>query len=144
MYEIRGDVDFSSGNINFIGDVTISGGVTSGFEVKAGGDIEVDGVVESARVESGGNITLHKGIAGAEKGMIQADGAITARFIENARVMAGGDVTVSDAIIQSIVWSGASVRCEGKRGTIVGKIQARMKSRPGLSVPPWLPRPIWK
>jgi uncharacterized protein (DUF342 family) len=126
LYEIRGDVDFSSGNINFIGDVTISGGVTSGFEVKAGGDIEVDGVVESARVESGGNITLHKGIAGAEKGMIQADGAITARFIENARVMAGGDVTVSDAIFQSIVWSGASVRCEGRKGTIVGgKIQAR-------------------
>lgn len=126
LYEIRGDVDFSSGNIDFIGDVNIFGGVTSGFEVKARGDIEVDGVIEAALVESGGNITLHKGIAGAGKGMIQAGGSLTARFIENARVIAGGDVIVSDAIIQSIVSSGASVRCEGRKGTIVGgKIQAR-------------------
>lgn len=37
VYEVGGDVDFASGNIDFVGDVVIRGAVTSGFKVRAGG-----------------------------------------------------------------------------------------------------------
>lgn len=126
VYEIRGDVDFSTGNIDFVGSVIVGGEVTSGFVVKAGQDIEINGGVEAAQLIAGGNITIRKGIAGGDKGMIQAGGKVVARFIENARVIAGSEVTVQDAIIQSFVRSNSSVQVEGRRGTIVGGlIQAR-------------------
>src|SRR5699024_2292633 len=48
--EINGDVDTSTGNIDFVGNVTINGNVLTGFEVKAQGHIIVSGVVEGANL----------------------------------------------------------------------------------------------
>lgn len=126
VYEIAGDVDFSTGNIDFVGDVVIKGSVTSGFKVKAGGNIEVYGVVESATLESGGNIIVRQGIAGADRGFVHAQGSVTACYIENARVVAGIDVIATEAIVQARVSAGRAVRAEGRKGAIVGgQIQAR-------------------
>lgn len=126
LYEVRGDVDLSTGNIDFVGDVSIAGVVTSGFVVKAGGTIEINGGVESAQVIAGGNILIRKGVTGGDKGLVQAKGSVMARFIENARISAGDEVIVSDAIVQSQVHAGRAVKVEGGKGTIVGgSIQAR-------------------
>ena len=50
VLEIPGNVDYSTGNIDYIGDVRIRGNITAGFTVKSGGDIEVIGVIEGATV----------------------------------------------------------------------------------------------
>lgn len=42
VMEVPGNVDFSVGNINFLGDVHIHGDVLSGFTVRAMGNIVVD------------------------------------------------------------------------------------------------------
>lgn len=42
VLEIRGDVDYSTGNIDFIGDVQIAGDVRENFSVRATGSITVD------------------------------------------------------------------------------------------------------
>ena len=46
VLEIHGDVDYNTGNIDFIGDVQITGDVRENFSVRATGSITVDGIVE--------------------------------------------------------------------------------------------------
>ena len=46
VYEVKKDVDNSTGNIRFNGKVVVMGNVLTGFIIEAEGDIEVYGVVE--------------------------------------------------------------------------------------------------
>lgn len=120
VYEVQGDVDYSTGNIDFIGNVSVRGSVTAGFTVKAGGDIEITGVIEGANVEASGNILVKNGIAGGNRAYIKAGGSVFARFIENATVEAGHDVVIDDGIIQSNIKANNCIKVEGKKGIIVG------------------------
>ena len=116
---VRGDCDFSVGNIDFEGSVVIGGAVISGMSIKARGDITVGGIVNEAELTAGGNIELKRGIQGADKGKLTASGNITAAFIERAEVDAMGDV-VADVIMHSRVEAGQRLILKGKRGNILG------------------------
>ncbi|HEX3011078.1 MAG TPA: FapA family protein [Syntrophomonadaceae bacterium] len=120
VFELKGDVDYSSGNIEFIGNILINGNVTGGFQVIAGGDIEVRGFIEGATVVAGGSIMVRGGITAGIKGMVRAAENISARFVENSRLEAGRDVLIREAIMQSYVKAGGSVKVSDKRATIVG------------------------
>ncbi len=122
IFEHSADVDFSTGNIDFPGNVKIRGSVGNGFTVRAGGDIEVGGAVNGGRLEAGGNILVGRGIQGAHRGGAHAEGTITARFIENAEVHAGKDVIVADAILHCQIDAGGKVVVAGKPGVIVGGV----------------------
>jgi len=50
VLNVQGDVDYSTGNIDFPGEVQIKGDVKPGFTVKAKGDVVVGGVIEAATV----------------------------------------------------------------------------------------------
>ena len=58
VYQIRGDVDFHTGNIDFNGDVIIGGDVKSGFKIISKGNIYVNGTVESSDPVSYTHLTL--------------------------------------------------------------------------------------
>jgi uncharacterized protein (DUF342 family) len=116
---INGDVDFSSGNIEFTGNVTVKGSVQPGFSIKAGGDIEVQGSVSGGVIE-GRNITIRMGIQGMFRGHLKASQNVYAKFIENSNVSADGDVYVSDVILHSHISAKHKVIVEGRRGMIVG------------------------
>lgn len=122
VFELKGDVDYSSGNIEFIGNILINGNITTGFQVVAGGDIEVCGFIEGATVVAGGSILVRGGITAGVKGIIRATENISARFVENSRLEAGRDVIIREAIMQSYVKAGGSVRVTDKRATIVGGV----------------------
>ena len=77
------------------------------------------GAVEGAEIISSGNIILHAGIQGMGKCHIEATGNIQARYIENAEVVAGGDVH-SEAILHSNVTCKGRVTVEGRKGMISG------------------------
>jgi len=126
VYEVRGDVDLSTGNINFVGSVIVRGSLASGFEIRAEGDVTVDGYVDAGTIVAGGNVVIRKGIQGRSKGVIEAGGSVNAMFIENGTIRAGGDAIIAEAIMHSEVIAGGSVICNGRRGLIVGgRIQAR-------------------
>ncbi|MEG1367103.1 MAG: FapA family protein, partial [Oscillospiraceae bacterium] len=72
------NVDSSTGNILFVGSVHVKGDVTSGFSVRAGGNITIDGVAENAVLVSGNNISISDGIKGSGKALIVADGNVRA------------------------------------------------------------------
>ncbi len=125
VLHINGNIDYSTGDIDFIGNISINGMINPGFKVKAQGDIEVGGFIEGADVTATGNIVVKGGIAGGAKSLVKAGESIYARFIENSRVEAGKDVIVKDAIMQSFVKAGRSVRVSDRRAIIVGgSIQA--------------------
>lgn len=119
VIEIKGDVDLSTGNIDFPGSVIVHGSVQAGFTVKAGGDIEINGTLSGGDVE-GKNIIVRMGIQGMNRGYIKAVENVVAKFIENATIFAGNEVIVSDVILHSRVSAGKKVLVEGRKGLIAG------------------------
>ncbi len=119
VIEIKEDVDVSTGNIEFIGNVTICGSVQPGFSVKAEGNVEVFGSVSGGIVE-GKNVVIKMGIQGMHRGYVKAKENVVAKFIENATVHAGLDILVSDVVLHSRITAGKKIQVEGRRGLIAG------------------------
>jgi len=120
VFEVRGDVDYSVGNIDFPGSVTITGSILDGFKVKSGGNIEIGGCIEKAYVEAEGNIIVGAGIIGRDEGKVIAKKSIYANFIEQGNVEAGEDVIVNESIRQSKVDAKKRVIVQGRIGAILG------------------------
>jgi uncharacterized protein (DUF342 family) len=117
--DIEGNVDNSTGDINCEGNVNIKGNVVTGFKVFAKGDISVDGVVEGAVLNAGGQIILKRGIQGGGRGLLNAGSNIVSKFIESATVISAGYVQ-TEAILHSIVRSKTEINVGGKKGFITG------------------------
>lgn len=119
IYEHKGDVDFSSGNLDFLGSIIVRGSVKNGFTVKAQGDVEIFENVEAANIQAGGNIQVKKGIQGRGKGSLKAAGDIFAKFIESSTVESEQTV-YSEAIMHSNIMAQKNIVLSGKKGLIVG------------------------
>ena len=117
--EIHSSVGAATGNIDFVGGVSIKGNVEAGFIVKATGDIEIGGLVNGANVQ-GRNVVIKGGIAGQNKGVVKASEDVYALFAENANIEAGRDVTITDSILHSNVRAGNRVYVEERKGVITG------------------------
>jgi len=118
---IQGDVDYSTGNINFKGDVLISGDVLTGFKVKTEGDIRIRGVVEGAEIISTkGSIIINRGIVGQNKARLLAAKDVSAEFINEATVEVGNNVTVGEYIMNSFVSADNEIYAIKGRGAIIG------------------------
>lgn len=121
MYEVPANVDTSTGDIEYEGNVLVHGNVLAGFSITAKGDIVVEGVVEGANLRAGGHIILKRGIQGMDRGVLWANGNVISRFIESATVEAGGYVS-ADAIMHSNVSAKGDITVDGKKGFITGGI----------------------
>lgn len=113
------NVGTETGDIQYEGSVQIAGNVSAGYAVHASGNIEVKGVVEGAVLESGGNITIARGVNGMGKGLLKAKGYVIAKFIENASVIAGTYINAG-SILHSNVKAGTEIEVSGKKGFITG------------------------
>ncbi|WP_018750941.1 FapA family protein [Paenibacillus sanguinis] len=137
VYEINGDVDYSSGNIDFVGTVVVRGNVLTGFRITAAGDIRVVGGVEGAELFADGSIEISGGIIGYNKGLVKAGQNVKSSFIQDGNVQAGEDVIVSQSIMHSNIRAGRDIICSGAKGLIVGgnlqageKVVARIIGNP--------------
>lgn len=119
IYQIPANVDASTGDINYDGNVEISGNVNTGYRVQASGDIIVSGIVEGAELIAGGQIVLKRGIQGMSRGMLRAGSNIIAKFIESADVSAGGYIQ-TESIMHSRVYAGGEIVVRGRKGFITG------------------------
>ena len=113
------NVDLSTGDIDYDGNVQVNGNVCSNFKINARGNVEVKGVVEGAQIIASGNVTIARGVNGMSKGVIIAGGNVVAQFVENARIDAKGYVE-SGSILHSNVSAGTEIRVSGKKGFITG------------------------
>lgn len=118
VYEVSGDVDVNTGNIEFRGDVIIHGSVDE-VEIRATGNVTVDGVVQGGSIYANKDIVLSGGVLGNGKSVIDAKGSISAKFFEFATIRCKGDITAD-------IFLNSSVYCEGRafvmsrKGCIVG------------------------
>lgn len=120
-------VDLHSGNVAFDGTLRVAGDIRTGMAVNVTGDVVVEGTIEAATIEAGGNVVVRGGIIGksesarTEAGMIsrarvRCKGQVQARFIENAVVEAGTEVVVESGIRQSDVAAGERILVGGSSG----------------------------
>jgi uncharacterized protein (DUF342 family) len=116
---IDGDIDYKTGNVDFSGSVKVSGGVLSGFSVKATANIQIDGVVEDSYVEAGGDVLVRGGIRGRGSKTVKAGGNVGALFIEQAVVEAGAGIS-SQEVLHSDLVAGDQVSVTKGKGLIFG------------------------
>ena len=119
VLEINSDVDYSTGNIDFPGDVHIHGDVRENFQVCAKGNVVVDGIVEAATIAAGGDLLISRGVVGDERAMLRCKGTLRVKFLESCTVYAKGSV-YADSIITSQVYSDETICVTSGRGSIIG------------------------
>ncbi len=98
IYQISGDVNFKTGNIDFNGYVEVRGDILDGFKVKAKG-LKVQGNIGVCQIETAGDLSFC-GMNGQGKGTIVCGGTLTANFIYETTIESEGDLLV-DAEIRS-------------------------------------------
>jgi len=116
--EVPGDVDFSMGNIDFSGAVTIAGGVGSGFKVTAGGDIHIGGLIEVAEIRCGGDLIARGGMAGNVRGTLKVERNAQIVYLEKVTGTVSGDLIVEREIADCKLIVGRDLKCPN--GTILG------------------------
>lgn len=128
MFEFN-DITLATGNVNVDGNVHIKGQVGSKTTVRATGDIVIDGFVEAAVIESGGNIVLRNGVNAGNQGRIYAKEKIVGRFFETAIVSCDGDIH-ADYSMDSQLSAKGSIVFSGAKGLLIG---GRVEAQKGLT-----------
>jgi uncharacterized protein (DUF342 family) len=119
VLEIKGDIDYHVGNIDFPGDVVIQGEVRDGFVVKAGRSLLCLGSLEACQVDCGGDLVTRQGIIGKEKAMVRVGGTTQAKFVEGCSLDSVGSIYVRTSVLNSSVHTHDRLEL-GERGIIIG------------------------
>jgi uncharacterized protein (DUF342 family) len=134
IYRVE-NVDLHTGNITYDGGVYVSGDVHSGMMVKATGDIHVEGTVEDALLEAGGDVTVKLGIMGSAEAddsqgnkmhaSIKCSGSCTVKFAQNAHIFAGNGIFIQEMSMQSELTAAHQIIVGDKsssKGELIGGI----------------------
>jgi len=116
--EVDGYVDFSTGNIEFTGDLVVAKGIRDRFEVNVDGDVTVHGLIEAATVRCRGDLDAAGGMAGREQGHLHVGGNVTGKYLDNIEGHIEGDLAINREVIN------AELTIEGNivmpNGSIIG------------------------
>jgi uncharacterized protein (DUF342 family) len=130
LKEIKGDVGAATGNMNFSGEVRITGKVCPGYSVIAGKDVYISGSADSALISSGGKAVIVHGINGGGKGIVRARISIDTAFAESAALLAVEDIRVVSRCVSCNVKTNGRVLLSGEGGKLAGGI---CKARRGIN-----------
>lgn len=123
-FQLKGDLGFESGNVDFDGNVIVSGTVKAGFKVKCASLTAKE--IQGAEVDISGDLNVSLGIVDTE--LVKVKGSVQAKFIHNSKINAFGDLIVQKEIIDSKIFlSGA---CINERGSI---INSEISAKRGIS-----------
>ncbi|WP_218353603.1 FapA family protein [Alteromonas lipotrueiana] len=109
-------VNVGSGHVSYDGAVLVNGDVTEKMEIKASGDVTINGFVESARIEAGGDIIVTEGAMGKvdDDGagyscQLTAKGSIHVQHGQGIDMQCSGNITVGRQLAYSRIQCGGSV-----------------------------------
>ncbi len=98
------EINYSTGNIDFDGNVVVKGTVADNFFVKCTKDIYINGNVGACRIESGGDVIIKGGMNGKRQGAIKAAGNIFIKYAENCSLNSNKSIYVmGHSVISTIV-----------------------------------------
>ena len=133
-------VNVATGNVKFEGALHVKGDVKSGMKIQVSSDVIVDGVVESAEIDAGGDVVVKGGVIGSGESCASGDapraricckGTLRARFLENVQVRAGIDIVIDEFSMHSELFAQNQV-VVGKHGTQKGHIRGGRVSASNL------------
>lgn len=120
------EVSMATGNIVFSGSVYVKGNVSSRAKIQAMGDVMIDGFVESAIIESGGNVILRQGMNASGYGSVKAGKDVKGKFLEGVNVNAKGNIQVNYCLNCNLM-AGDTIEISGYNGSLVGGTACSMK-----------------
>lgn len=125
-FQLKGDLGFETGNVNFDGNVIVNGAVKPGFKIQCASLTAQE--IQGAEIDITGDLNVSLGIVDTE--LVNVKGSVQAKFIHNSKINAFGDLIVQKEIIDSkIHLSGA---CINETGLILNsEISAKMGIRAG-------------
>ena len=101
LVRVRGDIDFSTGNVKGSGSVHITGDVLPGFEVQAAHNILIDGSVEASVVQCEGSIVIRQGAFRGSR--IYAKEEISVGHMRDAYAEADGNIVIQREAMNSTI-----------------------------------------
>ena len=107
LYEVGGNVDYSTGNISFEGTVSVKNDILAGFSVKAAQQIIVKGTIEACDIESEDSLVVEGGIPGAEGANIKVGKDLITKYISEANIVVANNLVVNNNITD------AKIKCFG-------------------------------
>lgn len=120
VIEIHDNIGPKTGNIDFNGSIIVHGDVMEDYEVIAGGNIEIFGMVSGDKIIAKNNILISGGVQGRNT-IIKAGGNISAKFLMNGDIEAKGDI-YTGSIIRCNIKSQGNVEIEGRHATLNGGV----------------------
>ncbi|MDR2111151.1 MAG: FapA family protein, partial [Spirochaetaceae bacterium] len=130
FHGIRGDVGPATGNIDFPGEIRITGNVKAGFTVKGGKDVRIGGSVESALISAGGKVVIAQGVIGGGRGAIRARNTIEVSFVEQATLLAVEDIRVKNSCLSCNIKTNGLLWLAEETGSLAGGV---CKARHGIN-----------
>jgi uncharacterized protein len=123
-YQIKGDLGFETGDVNFDGNVVVNGSVKPGFKIKCASLTAKE--IQGAEIDIDGDLNVSLGIIDTE--LVKVKGSVQAKFVHNSKINSFGDLIIQKEIIDSDIYlSGA---CINKNGLIVN---SRISAKTGIS-----------
>jgi uncharacterized protein (DUF342 family)/DNA-binding response OmpR family regulator len=120
-YQLKGDIGFETGDVNFDGNVVVSGSVKQGFKVTCASLTAKE--IQGAEVDISGDLNVSMGIVDTE--LVKVKGNVQAKFVRNSKINAFGDLIIQKEIVDSKIYLSGS--CINKNGSIINcEISAKM------------------
>ncbi|QJT08840.1 DUF342 domain-containing protein [Oceanidesulfovibrio marinus] len=113
ILNVRRDVDFHTGNINFLGDMIVHGAVRTGFSLKAR-NIKVLDIIGGADLTAHGSILAQGGIKGQKKASLTAQKDMRVAFCENAQLTAGRHIRVDGSAMHCQLSASGNILVDGR------------------------------
>ncbi len=118
VFNVRGNVDLTIGNINFIGKVEIQKDVLDDFSVFGKEGVLVGGIVGAATLESEKDIVVTGGVNGKNKGFVRAFGQVKTRYLNETTVICREGAEIERSIMNSVLKTKGKVVISN--GSIIG------------------------
>ncbi len=106
---VPGSVDYSVGNIAFVGDVVVDGDVLDGFNVRSGGSLTVGGNVGACRLDSEGDLIIRGGVFGKGRARLRAKGRLAARFLNDCQAESSAEMVIEREAVGSTLMTNSQL-----------------------------------
>lgn len=106
LLNVRGDVNFHTGNIVFVNDITLYGDVKAGFQVQ-GNNVLVEGMVEGGVVRSRKDMVVNGGARGGTNNrcLMSAGAGLNLTFGEKAELRSRGRMVIRKFAVHCDIYS---------------------------------------
>lgn len=120
LYVVKGNVDYSTGNIKFNGSVHVKGDVLPGFKVEADKNVLVDGICQDSELIAKENVILRTGIKGSIGGVVKAGGSAIIGYCEKSRIEARLNIEIKKYAFNCELMAGNRIDATSGEGVVAG------------------------